>query len=53
MSSGQGVGGRHTDRVEDKHDGEVVDDSVIERCVTASTWISLGGHTHVETGTLA
>ena len=30
MSSGRGAGGGHTDRVEDEHDSEVVDDSVVE-----------------------
>ena len=49
MSSRQGTGGGHTNRVEDEHDSEVVDDGIIELLRDASlrahrsAW---GGHMH-------
>ena len=53
VSDGRGAGGGRTDGVEDEHEGDVVDDGVVERRVTASTRISPAGHAHAAAGTLA
>ena len=57
MSSGRGVGGGRTDRVEDEHDSEVVDDGVVESLRDASLRAhgSARGDTRAETarGTFA
>ena len=48
MSSGRGMGGGHTDGVEDEHDSEVVDDCVVELLRDASLRAhgsARGGHT--------